>query len=188
MRRAEKPRRILTRKYPRLTLAQGAALSSGGLCLGVIAWLAAFTPGLRPSVRILLLLFTWFTLWFFSHDLTHHIVGRIMGIKFQYYFLGRSGITKLKLPLIFRLMEHVPVLVLKIDKSSLGNVSVAARRWMHTSGAITSMVLPLLVLPTSYSLGPTWVGVLFTILAVGNDLFTLYFSPKSGDLFRAKMP
>ncbi len=148
--------------------------------------MAALDSSLRLSVRILLLLCTWFTLWFFSHDLTHHITGSIVGIKFQYYFLGRSAITKLKLPLIPRLMEHVPVLVLKIDKASLSKVSVTARRWMHASGTIVSTVLPLLVLPTSYSLGPVWVGVLFTLLFVGNGLFTLYFSPKSGDIFRAK--
>ncbi len=177
----------MARKYPRLTLAQGASLSVIGLSLGIVAWLAALDPSLLLSVRILLLLFTWFTLWFFSHDLTHHITGSIVGIKFQYYFLGRSAIIKLALPLIPRLMEHVPVLVLKIDKVSLGKASVAARRWMHASGAIVSMVAPVLILPTIYSTGPIWVGALFTSLVVGNGLFTLYFSPKSGDLFRAKM-
>ncbi len=165
---------------------QGAALSVTGLGLGIIAWLVALDPSLRLSIRVLLLLFAWFTLWFFSHDLAHHITGSIVGIKFQYYFLGRSAITKLKLPLVSRLMEYVPVLVLKIDKASLGKVSVAARRWMYASGAIVSMVLPLLVLPTSYSLGPIWVGVLFTLLVVGSALFTLYFSPRSGDLYRAR--
>ena len=84
-------------------------------------------------------------------------------------------------------MEHIPVLVLKINKDSLPKVSVADRRWMHASGVIASLVLPLLILPNSYSLGPLWVGLLFILLVVGNTLFTLYFSPKSGDLFRAKM-
>ena len=84
-------------------------------------------------------------------------------------------------------MEHIPVLVLKINKDSLPKVSVADRRWMHASGVIASLVLPLLILPNSYSLGPLWVGLLFILLVVSNTLFILYFSPKSGDLFRAKM-
>jgi hypothetical protein len=175
----------LARKHPRISLAEGAALSVTGLGIGIIAWLAALDPSLRLLIRILLLLFTWFTLWFFSHDLTHHIIGNTLGVRFKYYFLGRSAITKLKLPLISRVLQHVPVLILKIDKASLAKVSVASRRWMHLSGAISSMVLPLLVLPTSYSLGPG-VGVLFTFLVVGNVLFTLYFSSKSGDLYRAR--
>ncbi len=92
-------------------------LSVTGLGLGIIAWLAALDPSFQLSVRITLLLFTWFTLWFFSHDLTHHVVGTLVGVRFQYYFLGRSAITRLKLPLISRLMGYVPVLVLKNRQS-----------------------------------------------------------------------
>ena len=178
---------MLTKKYPRLTLAQGASLSVIGLFLGTITWLAALVPRLPLAIKLPLLLFTWFALWFFTHDLTHHIVGSIVGVKFQYYFLGRSGITKLKLPLVSRLMKHVPVLVLKIDKASLDKISVASRKWMHASGAIASMAMPVLILPTAYTTGPVWVGVLFTIMVVGSAVFTLYFSPKSGDLYRARI-
>lgn len=48
------------------------------------------------------------------------------------------------------------------------------------------MILPLLVIPRSYTIGPVWVGYLFTVMVIGNDLFTLYFSPKTGDLYRAR--
>ena len=166
-------------------MAQGAGLSVAGLGAGLVAWfLAAVEYSL--SVRVLLLLFSWFTLWFFSHDLAHHIVGSLGGIRFRYYFLGRSAIRKLNLPLIPRLMNRIPVLVLKIDTDSMSHASVRARKWMHASGAIVSMSLPWLIIPESFSLGLVW-GALFVALVLGNDVFTLHFSPRTGDLFRARM-
>ena len=134
-----------------------------------------------------LLLFSWFSFWFFIHDLTHHVVGILGGIRFQYYFLGRSAIRKLRLPLISRIMEQIPVLILKVDKPSLAKASPKARRWMYASGALASMILPLVILPSGFSIGPVWVGALFTLLVLSNDLFTLYFSPKTGDLYRARI-
>lgn len=172
-------------RYRRLTLAQGASLSLAGLVSGLVAWQGAVLP-VPPSLRITLLLYAWFTLWFFSHGLTHHIVGRLGTIKFQYYFLGRSAITKLKLPIFSRALQQIPVLVLKIDRKSMARASPRARRWMYASGALVSMILPLLVIPRSYTIGPVWVGYLFTVMVIGNDLFTLYFSPKTGDLYRAR--
>ncbi len=48
------------------------------------------------------------------------------------------------------------------------------------------MILPWIILPTSFAIGPLWVGMLFTVLTIGNDLFTLYFSPKVGDFAAAR--
>ncbi len=172
-------------KYPRLTLIQGASISIAGLVSGLVAWDATFLP-LRLSLRIILLLYAWFCLWFFSHGLTHHIVGRLGGIKFQYYFLGRSAITKLKLPVVCGILKQIPVLVLKVDRKTAAQASTGARRRMYASGALASMILPWLVIPSSYTIGPIWVGYFFTLLVVGNDVFTLYFSPKTGDLYRAR--
>ena len=84
-------------------------------------------------------------------------------------------------------MEEIPVLVLKLDKKSMGQASPRARKWMHASGALVSMFLPWLIIPSTFTVGSVWVGFFFTILVVGNDLFTLYFSPKTGDLYRARM-
>ncbi len=139
-----------------------------------------------PPVRIILLLFSWFALWFFSHGLAHEITGELLGIKFQYYFLGRSAIRKLSLPLIPLLMNKIPVLVLKVDPASLLHASPNDRRWMYRSGAVVSMLLPWMIIPESFTLGPIF-GLLFLALVLGNDLFTLYFSPKTGDLYRARM-
>ncbi len=175
----------MVHKYRRLSPGQGASLSIVGLGSGLVAWQLAAGEYSLPY-KILLLLFAWFALWFFSHDLAHHIVGSLGGIKFRYYFLGRSAIRKLKLPFLPSLMNRIPILVLKIDSKSMVQASVGARRWMHASGAIVSIILPWLIIPESFTLGSLW-GMLFVALVLGNDIFTLYFSPKTGDLYRARM-
>ncbi len=171
--------------YRRISLAQGVTLSVSGLLFGLAALLAA--PIVSSLViRLLLLLIAWICFWFFSHDLAHHLVGRAFGIEFEYYFIGRSAIRKLKLPVVAEAMRRIPILGLKINRSSLEKASPNERRWMLRSGAISSMILPWIILPTGYAIGPFWLGVFFTLLTVGSDLFTLYFSPKVGDFAAAR--
>ncbi len=168
----------------KFTPAQGAGLSIVGLAAGIIS-LALASINTMLLLRVILLLFAWFTFWFFSHDLAHHITGQLVGIKFRYYYLGKSAIRKLNLPIIPELMNRVPVLVLKVDRESLRQATPRSRRVMFASGTVVSMILPWLIIPESFTLG-TVLGLLFLALVVGNDLFTLYFSPKTGDLYRAR--
>ena len=171
--------------YRKVSLAQGVTLSISGLLLGLAALLAA-TVISTLTIRLVLLLIAWICFWFFSHDLSHHLVGRAFGIEFEYYFIGRSAIRRLKLPLVAGVMQRIPVLGLKINRSSLEKASPSGRRWMLRSGAISSMILPWITVPTGYLLGPIWLGAFLTLLTVGNDLFTLYFSPKVGDFAMAR--
>lgn len=152
-----------------------------GLALLVVAPRTRLFP-----LDALFILVAWFCFWFFSHDLAHHIVGRIVGVSFRYYFLGRSAITKMSLPIASNLLRAVPVLGLKIDKSSLSSISPNSVRAMYASGAVSSMLLPWLVVPTGYAIGFP-VGFLLTILTVANDVFTLYFSPQVGDIHQVRM-
>ncbi len=171
-------------KRRKFTPAQGAGISILGLAAGIVS-LAIASINAMPLFRVILLLFAWFTFWFFSHDLAHHITGQLVGIRFRYYYLGKSAIRKLNLPIIPQLMNRIPVLVLKVDHESLRQATPRSRIAMFSSGPIVSIVLPSLIIPASFSLGPI-LGLLFLALVVGNDLFTLYFSPKTGDLYRAR--
>jgi len=168
-----------------LSLAQGASLCVFGLLVGLALLIVAPRVKLFP-LNALFVLVSWFCLWFFSHDLAHHTVGRVVGVGFRYYFLGRSAITKLDLPIASNLLRLVPVLGLRIDKSSLNSVSPNRVRAMYASGTVSSMFLPWLAIPAGYAVGLT-VGVLLTLLALANGVFTLYFSPQVGDLHHVRM-
>jgi len=175
----------LSRHFRRLSLAQGASLCIFGVLVGLA--LIVVVPSIRLfPVDALLVLVAWFCLWFFSHDLAHHIVGRVVGVRFRYYFLGRSAITKLSLPIVSNLLRVVPVLGLKIERSSLKSVSANRARAMYASGALFSMFLPWVVIPAGFAVG-LLVGILLALLTVANDVFTLYFSPRVGDLHHARM-
>ncbi len=175
----------MSRQFRRLSLAQGASLCIFGVLVGLA--LIAIVPRIRLfPVDALLVLVAWFCLWFFSHDLAHHIVGRVVGVSFRYYFLGRSAITKLSLPIVSNLLRVVPVLGLKVERSSLKSVSANRARAMYASGALFSMFLPWVVIPAGFAVG-LLVGILLALLTVANDVFTLYFSPRVGDLHHARM-
>ena len=160
------------------------------LCVfGLLAGLALLivAPRIRLfPVNAILVLIAWFCLWFFSHDLAHHIVGRILGVTFRYYFLGRSAIIKLGIPIVSESMRVVPVLGLKIDKPSLSSIPASRVRAMYASGAVSSMFLPWLTIPAAYAVGLP-LGILITMLTLANDVFTLYFSVQVGDLHHARM-
>jgi hypothetical protein len=148
-------------------------------------------PIVSPRMRLfpvnaLFVLVAWFCLWYFSHDLAHHVVGRILGVSFRYYFLGRSAITKLGIPIISELVRVVPVLGLKIDKPSLNSIPASRVRAMYASGAVSSMFMPWLTIPAAYAVGIP-LGILNTMLTLANDVFTLYFSLQVGDLHHARM-
>lgn len=175
----------MSRHFRRLSLAQGASLCVFGVLVGIALLIAAPRVRLFP-LNALFVLVAWFCFWFFSHDLAHHIVGRIVGVSFRYYFLGRSAITKMALPVASKLLRAIPVLGLKIDKSSLNSISPNDVRAMHASGAVSSMLLPWIVVPTSYAISFP-VGILLTILTIANDIFTLYFSPQVGDFHHVRM-
>ena len=137
-------------------------------------------------VNAVLIVVAWFCLWFFSHDLAHHVVGRIFGVTFRYYFFGRSAITKLGLRIVSDAMRLVPVLGIKIDKHSLNSISANGVRAMYASGAVSSMFLPWLAVSAGYAIALS-IGILLTILTIANDVFTLYFSLRVGDLHHARM-
>jgi hypothetical protein len=170
--------------FRRLSLAQGSSLCVVGVLVGLTLLVAA--PRLRSfPVEVLFVLVAWFCLWFFSHDLAHHVVGRIVGVGFRYYFLGRSVITKLGLPIVSTVLRMVPVLGLKIDRSTLKSISPNRVRAMYAAGALSSILLPWVVIPTGFAVSLP-VGILLTVLTVANDLFTLYFSSRVGDLHHAR--
>jgi hypothetical protein len=175
----------LSRHFRRLSLAQGASLCIFGVLVGLALLIVAPRIRLFP-LDALFILVAWLCFWFFSHDLAHHIVGRLVGVSFRYYFLGRSAITKMSLPIASNLLKAVPVLGLKIDKSSLNSISPNDVQAMYASGVVSSMLLPWVVVPTGYAISRP-VGILLTVLTIANDVFTLYFSPQVGDLHHARM-
>lgn len=130
-------------------------------------------PAEEPLLPALMILASAGGLSISLHDLTHHLVGRMVGIRFTaYYFHGP---------------QRTPGL--KIGYASYLRTSPGARAWMHASGAIVSKIAPFAVfaavyLPhrsAGYDLFPSW--SLWAILAFGaiQILTDILFSTKGSD-------
>ncbi len=99
--------------------------------------------------ELLLGFIAWFLLWFFTHDLMHLIVGRLVGIRFSHYYIGLSNLTR-ALPLRPRYKLLFIALGIKIDRSK-SSASKRAYAAMYIAGPIATMLTPFYV-PIMYIL------------------------------------
>jgi hypothetical protein len=164
----------------RIPVYLGNIIEIAGLCFGTLMIL--FLETLPEYLRFFVLIVAWFCFWYFSHCLTHFIFGRIFGIRFLYYFVGKSAITKLPQ---FRFLKYFPVLGIKVDIETFSKISSRSKFIFYASGTFASMFAPTVCLIPAAKLGAQpFLFILF--LCIGNIILTLYFSPRVGDLSRAK--
>jgi hypothetical protein len=138
-------------------------------------------------IRFILYLISMGCLIFFPHCLTHFVVGSLMGVHFKHYSLSRSPVERLGIPFISNLASKLPVLSIRIDRTSFSAVSRKARAAMFASGALCSMILPFVSVVWSLNELPVSLNLLLFMLCLGNLLFDVYYSPKSGDFSRIKL-
>ena len=138
------------------------------------------------TFRFLLYLVSWGCLVFFPHCLAHFIVGRLVGIRFTNYAIGKSGIAKIRMPFISAIASKAPLLTVKVDRTSLNAASRGGRAVMFASGAATSMVLPFFAAVASFGHLPMPLTAFLIVLAAANLAFDLYYSPKAGDISRIR--
>jgi len=130
--------------------------------------------------RFVLLLISWFVMLYFSHCLTHYIVGRILGVEFSHYFLSKSMLAKAGIPVVSRLFSVRAFLTLKIKRRA-GRKAMFA---MFLSGALASMFTPLVVVYIAFSFDRQS-AIFLLLLSLFNICFTGYFSYKHGCIRKA---
>ena len=158
----------------------GNIVEFAGLCSGALMIL--FLDSIPEFLRFFALIAAWFCFWYFSHCFAHFVAGKIFGIRFLYYFVGRSAITRLPQ---FRFLKIFPVLGIKVDVESFSAISSRDKFIFYASGAFASMFVPTVCLIPAAKLG-TQTFLFVLLLCIGNIILTLYFSPRVGDLSRAK--
>lgn len=107
-----------------------------------------------------------------SHSLAHWAVGRAMGMRFTYYFLGGPP---------------PPRPGAKLDYATYLRVPPAQRAVMHASGAVVTKIVPFALLPAARSLDlPGWVAWLLVIIGIGQIVTDVLLSTKSSDWKKVK--
>ncbi|RUM34751.1 MAG: hypothetical protein DSY33_01370 [Archaeoglobus sp.] len=129
-----------------------------------------------PSIfAFMVLIVCWFSMLYFSHCLAHYLIGSILGIKFKYYTLSRSMLSKK-----FHFLENINIfLTLRLDEKPKGWKGFA----MFVAGPVSSMLTPLTIVVISWTCHP-FISKILLLLTVFNALFTGYFSSKYGCVYK----
>jgi hypothetical protein len=101
------------------------------------------------------------------HSTTHYVVGRLVGIRFRYYFAA---------------LPPPPLPGLKSDYATYLRTSPARRAWMHASGAIATKAAPFLALALAPASGaPLWAVLVLLGLGLFQIATDVLFSTKASD-------
>ena len=163
----------------KLSIWAGNGLVLSFLMMGIVATM--FSPG-----DVLAALIAWVLLGVGSHCPVHYIVGRLCGVRFTHYVLAPSALERMDVPLVSRIAKTSVLPGLRIDRKSLHGVGRRCIYFTLTSGAIASMAVPWTVtLVQAIGGDPLW--IVTAILQAFRVLFTLRYSPRGGDLYRARV-
>lgn len=142
------------------TVLAVAVMLAGLALLGVAAAVGGHWGGFWLLVSAGFLLAT-------THGLGHLTVGRAVGIRFAFWYVGE--VTR-------------PQPGVKIDYSTYLRTDPTRRAWMHASGAIaTKLVVAVLILAAVIADLPAWTQVTMLVLGVATALADVFWSTKSSD-------
>ena len=120
------------------------------------------------------------------HCPAHYAVGRLFGIRFRSISLGRTTLVRALPPAFKRLGRLLPILTLALERSSLPSIAKSRIKAMYLSGTIASSGSAIAFAAT-VTATETWLASILTwALAFAYLLFDIVFSPKSGDVMRAR--
>jgi hypothetical protein len=154
-----------------------------GALAGVLALALAVPPGVPFALYVVAaqLLSTYLV-----HCPTHYLVGRVVGVRFRAMRLGRTTLAKSLPKRAARFAKLLPILTLSTDRASLTGGSRRGLALMYASGTVASTSIAFVVAAaaaTRQSLGYAWVSWVVAVLYL---TFDLIFSPRTGDLMRAR--
>lgn len=156
-----------------IPLGVGTALAMAATLAGLaLIW---WTYALEGRAAVVVFLMGFVVLIASTHALAHFVVGRILGIRFSYWFVGE--VTR-------------PQPGVKVDYSTYLRTGASKRAWMHASGALVTKALPFLLIGAAIAADlPVWVPWLLAGLGVGMIATDVFWSTKASDWkkFRREM-
>jgi hypothetical protein len=116
----------------------------------------------------------------------HYLVGTALGIRFTRLRLGRTTLARVLPPRAAGLAKAFPILSLSTDKKTLAAASKYGASAMYASGTVASVASALVIAAVSTFAEPFASSAVAWLVAIGYLVFDVVFSPKSGDLMRAR--
>ncbi len=120
------------------------------------------------------------------HCPAHYVVGSMVGIRFRRMRVGSTTLAR-SLPQRFSAVAKLfPVLTLSTAKDSLKGVPKKRIALMYKAGFVASVSAALIIAAAATVVESPAYALLAWALALAYLAFDLAFSPKSGDLARAR--
>lgn len=120
------------------------------------------------------------------HCPAHFLVGSVVGIKFRSVRLGHTTLAKVLPPSLSGIARLMPILTLSTDKASRARTPKRRVAYMYASGTVGSVSSALIIAGAASFAEPLTYSALAWAFALIYLAFDVVFSPKSGDLMRAK--
>ena len=131
------------RVFARLSITAGNILQAGGILAACFALQTSWSTSSR-AIAIGAMFLAWLLLYFCAHAIAHWVIGRAVGIRFQFYTVGGTGNPEGWAPGIRWIFEHLPFLGVQTDKATMQAASPPARALMWSAGVTSSAVVPTL--------------------------------------------
>ena len=172
----------------RISIRLGLFLESIGTMTGLLLLFLAQDSSNSILSNSFLIFISMLFLWYFPHCLLHYVIGKLFKINFLYFRIAPSNLIKSSPNLYFtKLIKIFPVLGLSVDKNGLSSINYIHLILMYSSGVIGSMLFPLIISIYAFItlLFPYYLPHIF--FSLSNIVITLFFSPKFGDFYRARL-
>jgi hypothetical protein len=154
------------------------------VALAVLLALTPFVPTGLPFGLYVIVMELMAT--YLVHCPAHYVVGSLVGIRFRRLRFGKTALARILPARLVSLTRLLPVLTLSVVKSSLEGVPKRRIAMMYQAGTAASVFFALIIAAAATLVEPPLYAGLAWALALGYLGFDFVFSPKSGDLSRAR--
>jgi hypothetical protein len=174
------------RIFGRMSIVMGNAVQAGGILAACVELIAARTSP-RSALAVACMVSAWVLLYFFAHGIAHWLVGRLLGIRFQFYTVGGTGNPEGYPPGVRWIFEHLPFFGVQTEKASMENASGRARALMWSAGVSSSAIVPTLSAYLAWRWGVLGSGPFLVFAAVwGLATLASNWTSRSGDFAKAR--
>jgi hypothetical protein len=152
--------------------------------LAAVLWLSFFIPKGLPFLLFVVVAESLST--YLVHCPAHYLVGGVVGIRFTEMKVGRTTLSRAIPSPLARFSRLLAVPTLVVDRQSLVSVPPRRRAAMYASGTVASVASAFVVAALATPSVPILTSAVAWVVAIGYLAFDAVFSPRTGDLGRAK--
>ena len=155
------------------------------VALAIVAYLASALVNWYP-LSVLVLFIAQILTTVLIHCPAHYLVGRLLGIEFSGIRLGRSSAVRLLPTSLERIGGLLVVFTLKVDPRSKMSAPPKRLRVMFLAGVVASLGSAITFAIIVSLTGNHVIGLITWLFAIAYAASDILFSPKAGDLMKAR--